>query len=107
MSGIQVAGRGNVGHVDTELQGVLPANFPAPIVVATIVAKAERAIKPESIALGVFGIIAALAALLIAAQVIGRQTRLGDRRAAHAAGARCRSVPRPRPTASSGSWAPS
>ena len=40
-------------------------------------AKAERAIEPESIALGVFGLIAALAALLIAAQVIGRQLRAG------------------------------
>jgi ABC-type antimicrobial peptide transport system permease subunit len=37
--------------------------------------KAERAIKPLSIALGVFGGIAALAALLIAMQVIGRQLR--------------------------------
>ena len=41
------------------------------------VAKAERAIEPESIALGVFGVIAALAALLIAGQVIGRQLRFG------------------------------
>ena len=40
-------------------------------------AKAERAIEPESIALGVFGLIAALAALLIAGQVIGRQLRAG------------------------------
>ena len=39
--------------------------------------KAERAIKPESIALGVFGTICALAALLIGAQLIGRQLRLG------------------------------
>ena len=37
--------------------------------------KAERAIKPLSIALGVFGGIAALAALLIAMQVIGRHLR--------------------------------
>ena len=42
-----------------------------------IVAKAERAIKPEAIALAVFGAIAALAALLIVAQVIGRQIRRG------------------------------
>jgi MacB-like periplasmic core domain/FtsX-like permease family len=41
-----------------------------------IVAKAERAIKPESIALGVFGLICGLAALLIGAQLIGRQLRL-------------------------------
>ena len=40
-------------------------------------AKTDRAIKPESIALGVFGLIAALAALLIAVQLIGRQLRLG------------------------------
>jgi hypothetical protein len=40
--------------------------------------KAERAIKPESIALGVFGAIAALAALLIAGQAIGRQLRLDE-----------------------------
>jgi hypothetical protein len=41
------------------------------------VATAERAIRPEAIALGLFGGIAALAAILIAAQVIGRQLRLG------------------------------
>ena len=35
-------------------------------------AKAQRAIKPEAIALGVFGAIAGLAVLVIAAQVIGR-----------------------------------
>jgi hypothetical protein len=39
-------------------------------------AKAERAIRPEAIALGVFGVIAGLAALLIAGQAIGRQLRL-------------------------------
>jgi hypothetical protein len=76
-SGIQVAGGSRyLGAVDTELQQVLPKGFPAPIVGSTVVDKAERAIKPESIALAVFGGIAALAALLIAAQVIGRQTRL-------------------------------
>ncbi|MGH8997552.1 MAG: hypothetical protein ACRDYB_16240, partial [Acidimicrobiales bacterium] len=40
------------------------------------IAKAERAIRPESIALGVFGGIAGLAAVLILAQLIGRQLRL-------------------------------
>jgi len=43
---------------------------------AAIVDKAERAIKPESIALAVFGLICGLAALLIGAQLIGRQLRL-------------------------------
>jgi hypothetical protein len=41
------------------------------------VAKAERALKPESIALGAFGGITGLAAVLILAQLIGRQLRLG------------------------------
>ena len=41
-----------------------------------VLARAERTLKPESIALGVFGGIAGLAALLIAGQVIGRRIRL-------------------------------
>jgi hypothetical protein len=52
-------------------------------------AQAERAIKPEAVALGVFGAIAGLAVLLIAAQVIGRHLRLDtdDRRVLRALGA--------------------
>ena len=45
-------------------------------------AKAERAIRPEAIALGLFGLIAALAALVITGQVISRLVR---RNAAEAA----------------------
>ena len=53
-------------------------------------AKAERAVEPESIALGVFGAIAAIAALLIAGQLIGRQIRFGadERGVLRALGAR-------------------
>ena len=43
---------------------------------APAIARADRALKPESIALGVFGGLVALAALIIASQVIGRQLRL-------------------------------
>jgi hypothetical protein len=46
-------------------------------IVAAEEATAERAIAPQSIALGVFGAIAALAALLIAGQAIGRQLAAG------------------------------
>jgi len=46
-------------------------------VASTTASQADRAVRPEAIALGVFGIIAALAALLIAGQAIGRQLRLG------------------------------
>ncbi len=42
---------------------------------APYVAKAERAIRPEAIALGVFGLLAALAALVINGQVISRLIR--------------------------------
>ena len=42
---------------------------------ATIVAKAQQAIKPEAVALGVFGGIAGIAVLLIAGLMIGRMLR--------------------------------
>jgi len=42
---------------------------------APYVAKAERAIRPEAIALGVFGLVVALAALVISGQVISRLVR--------------------------------
>jgi FtsX-like permease family/MacB-like periplasmic core domain len=41
------------------------------------ITQAQRAIKPEAIALGVFGAIAGLAVLLIAAQLMGRLLRRG------------------------------
>jgi hypothetical protein len=64
--------------VEREIDQVLPTGF-SPFVAepaSAIEAKAERAIKPESIALGVFGGITGLAALLIAVQLIGRQLRV-------------------------------
>ena len=63
--------------VESELRAVLPKGVPFTYVQATdVLARAERTLKPESIALGVFGGIAGLAALLIAGQVIGRRIRL-------------------------------
>ena len=46
-------------------------------VTSVIEAEAQRAIHPEAIALGVFGVIAALAALLIGIQAVSRQLRAG------------------------------
>ena len=70
-------GSSDVVAVEAEIQQVLPANLPHLFTTsATSAAKAERAIKPLSVALAVFGCIAGLATLLIAAQVIGRQLRL-------------------------------
>jgi hypothetical protein len=45
-------------------------------------AQVERSVKPGSIALGVFGAIAALATLLIAVQAVSRQLRAGEEDAA-------------------------
>ncbi|HXN58920.1 MAG TPA: FtsX-like permease family protein [Acidimicrobiales bacterium] len=46
-------------------------------VTSVIEAEAQTAIHPEAIALGVFGVIAALAALLIGIQAVSRQLRAG------------------------------
>ena len=102
-SGVQVeGGLRNVARVESEIAHVLPAGFPAFITTQSQTSKAQRAIKPEAIALGVFGGIVALAALLIAAQLIGRELRLGagEREVMRALGA---GPGRPRPTGSSAS----
>jgi len=76
-AGIQVRSR-HVAAVEREVKAVLPKAVPAFSGASDTLGKAQRAIKPESIALGVFGAIAALAALLISIQVIGRQVRMGS-----------------------------
>lgn len=69
-------GNADVPAVEQEIIHLLPPgdsyNFH---VSSVLVGQVERATKPESIALGTFGAIAGLAALLIAGQAIGR--RLG------------------------------
>jgi FtsX-like permease family/MacB-like periplasmic core domain len=58
-------------------------------VTSVIEEQAEQAVKPESLALGVFGLIAGMATLIIAAQSIGRQVRLStiDRQVLRSLGA--------------------
>ncbi|HEX3980603.1 MAG TPA: hypothetical protein VHW93_05245, partial [Acidimicrobiales bacterium] len=79
-TGIKVAGGASVAPtVDGEItkavhQGLIQFQVDPS---AGIVAKAQRSIEPEAIALGVFGAICGLATLLIGAQIIGRQLRLG------------------------------
>ena len=78
-SGIRVSGGArDISAVAAEFARLVPKGFPAlSDAQASVVGKAQRAIKPEAVALGVFGAIVALAALLIAGQVISRQLRLG------------------------------
>ena len=88
-TGIKVEGGSrNVGRVGAEIERALPGGFPPPLATSVIEAKAERAIRPLALALGVFGGIVALAALLVAGQAIGRQLRLdaGDLQTVRALG---------------------
>lgn len=89
--GIQLApGYDDISSVEQDLLRVLPpgavGNFN---VTALTEAKVERAVKPESVALGAFGLIAALAALGTALPVIARQLRRteDERRVLRALGA--------------------
>jgi FtsX-like permease family len=52
------------------------ASLPYIHITSVIEEQAEQSVKPESLALGVFGLIAGLAVLVIASQSIGRQVRL-------------------------------
>jgi hypothetical protein len=69
-------GSADVSTGETEVDRALPTGsgfyFVDPSVIET---EAQRAIKPEAIALGVFGGISGLAVLLIVSQIIGRQRR--------------------------------
>jgi hypothetical protein len=89
--GIQTrSGAATVPVVQREVAALIP-----PGVIATdhaltpVVAKADRSLKPISIALGVFGAVSLLAALLIAAQLMARRCRVesGDLQILRALGA--------------------
>ena len=78
--GIQLGpSAGGVAHVEKALLDLLPpgavGNFS---LTANTEAKVERAVKPEAIALGVFGLIAALAALGTALPVVSRALRSSE-----------------------------
>ena len=63
--------------VENEVKASLPHGFPFVYVQsATVLATADQTLRPEAIALGVFGGIAGAATLLIAGQVISRRLRL-------------------------------
>jgi hypothetical protein len=72
-------GSRDIAVVEKEFVGLLPkgavSNFH---LTAPVEAKADRAVKPVGIALDVFGFIAGLAALLLAAQAISRHLRAGS-----------------------------
>jgi hypothetical protein len=70
-------GNRHLTAVETEVKSVLPKGLPFVYVeLRDRLAVADSTLRPESIALGVFGGIAGVATLLIAAQVITRRARL-------------------------------
>jgi hypothetical protein len=80
----------DVVRVEKSLTDILPPgstyNFH---ITSRVVSAVELSVKPESVALGAFGAIAAVVALVLAAQAISRQLRIGDgdRRVMRALGA--------------------
>jgi hypothetical protein len=76
--GIQTkGGAATVPAVEREVTALIPKGVIASAhELVPVVAKADRSLKPISIALGVFGGIAFLAALLIAAQLMARRGRV-------------------------------
>jgi hypothetical protein len=69
----------NIAKVERELIGVVPHGSTYEFhVTSSVTSQVELAIKPESVALGTFGAIAALISLVLAAQAISRLLRRGD-----------------------------
>ncbi len=76
--GLQIdGGARHRGSVISAVEKLVPSysSMQGPQTNAALVAKAERVVRPEAIAFTVFGLIAALAALLICGQVIARLVR--------------------------------
>ena len=90
-SGVQVSSPrfDSVGHIRDRTSCTQRARPPSRLSPRRCCPRHNAAIEPEALALGVFGGIVALACLLIAAQLIGRQIRLGadERQALRALGA--------------------
>ncbi|MDE3064184.1 MAG: FtsX-like permease family protein [Acidobacteriota bacterium] len=92
--GIQLRhGGADVARVEAQLIRLVPRGSVYEFhVTGAVTHQVELSIKPESVALGAFGAIAALACLVLAAQAVSRQLRNGDddREVMRALGARPR-----------------
>jgi hypothetical protein len=72
-------GSRDVRQVEQEVIGVVPPHMTYNFhVTSRVVTEVELAVKPESVALGAFGAIAALVALVLGVQAISRQLQWGD-----------------------------
>jgi hypothetical protein len=69
----------NISHLETQLVNLVAANYTYEFhVSSSVTATIELAVKPESVALGAFGIIAALVCLILSIQALSRQLRQGN-----------------------------
>jgi hypothetical protein len=89
--GIQLRhGDAGLANVETNLVKLVPSGFTYEFHVTSIVTSTvELAVKPESVALGAFGLIAALVCLILSFQALSRLVRSDseDRRTLHSLGA--------------------
>ena len=78
--GVQLKrGASDVEHFEHEFAGLVPpGSFFQFHVTSSVESKVQRAIKPEAIALFIFGLIATMAALLIGLQAVSRQLHARD-----------------------------
>ncbi|MGB8197986.1 MAG: FtsX-like permease family protein, partial [Acidimicrobiales bacterium] len=68
-----------LAKVEAQLESLVPPDYANEFHVAAIVTSTvELAIKPESVALGAFGLIAALVCLILSTQSLSRQIRQGN-----------------------------
>jgi hypothetical protein len=81
ISFVQISGGArHLSAVESEISRILPAHFPrefSPTASASA-ATAQRVIGPDAVALYIFGLIVALVALLVGAQMIGRSLKFGS-----------------------------
>ncbi len=78
--GLQLAhGDRDIVKVEKSLTSILPAGSTYEFhVTSRVVSAVELSVKPESVALGAFGLIAALVTMVLGIQAISRQLRLGQ-----------------------------
>jgi hypothetical protein len=88
--GLQLDPGAEVPAMEREIVAAIPPQLTYEFhVTSRVVSEVELAVKPESVALGAFGAIAALVALVLGIQAVSRQLRWGDddRRVLRALGA--------------------
>jgi hypothetical protein len=72
-------GDAGLAQVESQLVGLVPSNLTYEFHVSSHVTQTvELAVKPESVALGAFGMIAALVCLILSVQALSRQLRQGN-----------------------------